>query len=520
MAGRRLMTLDVRELIRRVRAGQKDRAIARDIGVARKTVAKYRKLATERNLLDGELPSASELERLLQSKVPESSLPSQPWKAAPYQTVIEKLRSEGVEIKAIHERLREDHGYDGSYSALRRYVVHLEKTTPEAFVRLETPPGQEAQVDFGSAGKMVDPETGELKKACVFVMTLSYSRHQYAEVVFDQKVETWLRCHRHAFEHFGGVPQRVVIDNLKAAIIKATVHDPMVQRSYRQLAEHYGFLISPCRPYTPEHKGKVESGVRYVKRNFLAGRGPMSLTECNAKLLQWIEQTAGQRCHGTTKRQPLPLFLESEQGCLQPLPTSPYDLGVWKRVKLHPDCHVVIDGAYYSAPHRLIGRHLWARTNGRDVHLFHEYERIASHRWGRPGMRRTIGDHYPPDKAAYLMATPTYCRRRSSEIGSSCSELVGRLLRDRPLDRLRSVQSILRLADKYGAKRLEAACRRAIFYGEDSPRTLKKILADGLDHEPLPVVVEMAEASGQTSFAFARPGSELFPDREGVGHGH
>jgi transposase len=512
------MTLDVRELIRRLRAGQTNRAIAREMDVARKTAAKYRSLAEAEGLLDGELPEASVLDRLLQAKVPESSLSRQPWKAAPYRAVIEKLRSGGVEIKAVHERLREDHGYDGSYSALRRYVVHLEQTTPQAFVRLETPPGQEAQVDFGSAGRMADPETGELKKAWVFVMTLSYSRHQYAEVVFDQKVETWLRCHRHAFEHFGGVPVRVVIDNLKAAIIKATVHDPMVQRSYRQLAEHYGFLISPCRPYTPEHKGKVESGVHYVKRNFLAGRGPMSLTECNAKLLRWIEETAGQRCHGTTKRQPLPLFLASEQRCLQPLPTSPYDLGVWKRVKVHPDCHVVIDGAYYSAPHRLIGRQLWARTNGRDVHLFHEYERIASHRWGRPGLRRTINDHYPPDKMAYLMATPAYCRRRSAEIGPSCRELIDRLLRDRPLDRLRSAQAILRLADKYGPERLEAACCRALFFGEDSPRTLKRILADGLDDEPLPVATE--PAAMQASFAFARPGSELFPDPEGVGHGH
>lgn len=516
MAGRRLMTLDVRELIRRLQAGQKHRQIARELGVARKTVRKYRDLAERQGLLSGPLPTAADLERRLTEMVPDSPLPRQPYKAAPYRPVIQELRRQGVEIKALFERLREDHGFEGSYSAVRRYVLHLEQTTPVAFVRLETPPGQEAQVDFGAAGRMIDPETGKLRKAWVFVMTLSCSRHQWAEVVFDQRVETWLRCHRHAFEHFGGVPSRIVIDNLKAAIVKAALYDPVVQRSYRELAEHYGFLIAPCRVRTPEHKGKVESGVRYVKRNFLAGRSEMTITECNQKLQKWIEQTAGLRCHGTTKQQPLRLFREVERQALQALPTAAYDLGVWKQVKLHPDCHVVVDGAYYSAPHRLIGQRLWARTNGQDVHIFHQWERVASHRWGRPGTRRTIDAHYPPDKQAYLMATPRYCRRRAKEIGPATAELICRLLAERPLDRLRSVQAILRLAQKYGPQRLEQACRRALFYDETSYRTVSRILDRAFDLEPLPTAVPVR----QHAFAFARPGSEIFPAEEGADHGH
>lgn len=517
MAGRRLMTLDVRELLRRLKAGQKDRAIAREMGVARKTVAKYRDLAARHELLEGPLPEAGDLDRVLAEMLPGSRPGRQPFKAEPWQAVIQHLRSRQVEIKALYERLREDHGYDGSYSAVRRYVRWLEQTQPTAFVRLETAPGQEAQVDFGSAGRMIDRQTGEVKKAWVFVMTLSFSRHQYCEVVFDQKIATWLRCHRHAFEHFGGVPSKIVIDNLKAAIVKAALHDPVVQRSYRQMAEHYGFLISPCRPRTPEHKGKVESGVRYVKRNFLAGRPPMPIDQCNEKLLHWVEQTAGQRCHGTTKQQPLPLFEKVEKPRLLSLPTAPYDLGIWKRVKLHPDCHVTIDGAYYSAPHRLIGRQLWVRTNGRDVHLFCDYERIATHRWIRPGGRRTIDDHYPPDKVAYLMATPKYCRSQAKQIGQGCTILVERLLADRPLDRLRTVQAILRLQQKYGPERLERACARALFYDETSYRTVKKILEQGLDGEPLPA---LPAVSPQHTFAFARPGSEIFPTEGGSDHGH
>jgi len=519
MAGRRLMTLDVRELVRRLRAGQKNRAIARELGVNRKTVAKYRALAQQHGLLEGPLLTAAALARFLSRMAPEPQLPRHPFKAAPYRTVIAELRRQGVEMKALCQRLQEDHGYDGSYSALCRYIRHLEQTEPTAFVRIETAPGEEAQVDFGSAGRMVDPETGELKKAWVFVMTLSFSRHQYSEVVFDQKVQTWLRCHQHAFEAFGGVPSRIVIDNLKAAIVKAALHDPVVQRSYRQFAEHYAFLISPCRVRTPQHKGKVESGVHYVARNFLAGRGEMLITECNDKLQRWVDQVAGVRCHGTTKRQPLQQFHEIEQARLQPLPESPYDLGVWKQVKLHPDCHVVIDGAYYSAPHRLIGRRLWARTNGREVMLFLDYERIATHRWGRPGTRRTINDHYPPNKAAHLMATPKYCRRKAKQIGASTTELIERLFADRPLDRLRTVQAILRLEKKHGPKRLEQACRRALFYDETSYRTVKRILDHALDSEPAPPPPPAATAQQQT-FVFARPGSEIFPDKGEPDHGH
>ncbi len=222
------------------------------------------------------------------------------------------------------------------------------------------------------------------------------------------------------------------------------------------------------------------------------------------------------RCHGTTKQQPLRVFREVEQAALQPLPTSPYDLGVWKQVKLHPDCHVVVDGAYYSAPHRLIGQQLWARTNGRDVHIFHHWERIASHRWGRPGTRRTIDEHYPPDKLVYLMATPQYCRRRAKDVGPATAELVSRLLAERPLDRLRSVQAILRLEQKYGPQRLERACQRALFYDETSYRTVSRILDRAFDLEPLPATAP----AQQHTFAFARPGSEIFPAEGGADHGH
>ena len=266
-----------------------------------------------------------------------------------------------------------------------------------------------------------------------------YSRHQYAELVFDQKVETWVELHVRALESFGGVVKRVVLDNLKAGIVKAVVHDQEAQRSYRELAEHYGFLISPCRPYTPHHKGKVESGVRYVKRNALAGREFKDIHEANAHLTRWVRFSAmfyevavtrgkQARVHGTTQELPLVRF-EREGEHLSPLPLNRYEVAVWKQVKLHPDCHVVFDYSFYSAPHRLVGEKLWLRATPRRVEVYYRFERLATHeRAVHRGQRRTIGAHLPPDKLAGVLPEPTRLRALAAEVGASTAEFIDRLL--------------------------------------------------------------------------------------------
>ena len=193
---------------------------------------------------------------------------------------------------------------------------------------METKPGEEAQVDFGYGGLMIDPATGKLRKAWAFVMTLAWSRHQYVEFVWDQKIATFLRCFRNAWDFFGGVTERVRTDNLKAAILKAVYDDPQVQQSFRECAEHYGFLIAPCRVATPEHKGKVEQGgVHYVCRNFLGGREPAAITQNNRDVLIWCNTTAGLSIHGTTKEQPLERFEQVEKAFSKPAAGDPLRSG-------------------------------------------------------------------------------------------------------------------------------------------------------------------------------------------------
>jgi len=407
MSNRRKNLMDIRAMLIQIRRGASDRRISRTLNIHRQTVKSYRQWAETQGLLTGDLPAIEELQRLAKETLTSSPPPQNRSSVEPYRELVVQLRRQGVEIAAIRQRLKE-RGYQVGYAAVWRFVRRLEPTTPEATVRVETQPGEEAQVDFGYAGKMIDPDTGQLRKTWAFVMVLSWSRHQYVEFVFDQKVATWLLCHRHAFEYFDGAPQRVVIDNLKAGVIRTHWDDPQVQHAYGECAEHYGFLIAPNRPRTPQHKGKVEQGgVHYVKRNFLGGRTPTTVTQANADVRVWCETTAGLRIHGTTKEQPLLRFQEVEQAKLRPLPPDPYDMGVWKQVKLHRDCHIVFEGSFYSAPFRLIGQRLRVRGGIQQVRIYtQDYELVATHdRASQPGRRLTNPAHLPPEKlAAHLVA--------------------------------------------------------------------------------------------------------------------
>lgn len=506
----------VRDLIHRLRQGQSQRAIARDLRLSRLTVQKYARWAQQTGFLDPTV-ALPEIDRFLEALGPLPKPPAPPSTLEPYRATVEQFVGAGVEMMTIFDRLREQHGYTGSYSSVRRFVRRLAPAEPRVVVRVHTAPGEQAQVDFGSAGKFVDPRTGQARLAYVFVLTLGYSRHQYAELVFDQKVGTWLGCHRRAFEWFEGVPRTIVPDNLKAAVLVASLHDPVLGEPYRRQAQHYGFLVSPTRPRTPEHKGKVESGVHFVKRSFLAGQQFADLPTANRALCQWIRERAGTRDHGTTRQPPLALFEAEERQALLPLPAEPFELVETKRVKVHPDCHVVIDGSYYSAPYRYVGQTLDAWIFARVVQLFDGAELVTTHpRAPRRGHWETRTEHYPEQKAAYLERTPAYCRELARAIGPHTSAVVDELLGERPLDRLRAVQGLLRLTEQVGRTRLEAACARARHFSVPSYRRIKEILNAALDQQPLPSAAPPTAATPEPrQFTFERATAEFFGQEQG-----
>lgn len=516
MAKRRLKTMDVREIIRQLQLKESVRAVSRRLSISRNTVKKYRLFIVANDLLKGPLPENSVLEEML-VKYEKNETPSQTSKVAPYREVTTGMYKAGLTTQVIFQRLQENHKFAGSYSSVLRFVrSELTEIRPEAFIRIEVAPGSQAQADFGYAGLMFDPQIKKLRKSWGFSMVLSHSRHQFDQFVFDQKVETWLDLHRQAFAFFGGVPKEIVIDNLKAGITKAAFYDPLVQKSYRQCAEHYGFIISPCRPATPRHKGKVEcGGIKYLKNNFLAGRSFRNIQEANEKVLTWCLETAGKRIHGTTRQVPLEVFDKSERQALLPLPVHPYEIITWKEAKLHPDCHITFEASYYSAPFRLIGQSLVVAASDKEVRIFHDHQLVATHqRATRRGEWKTILSHLPPDKASYYLYTPVFCREQARKIGPKAEELITDLLGERPLNRLRAVQGILRMTQKYGPERLEAACRRALFFDELSYRTIKRILVNNLDKEGMPVGgrLPFPEGEKKRSSVFARPWSDFFPD--------
>ena len=515
----RLHMNNVREIIHRLQQGQSARQIAKDLQVSRLTVSKYHDLAKQEGYLESnqKLPSSKEL---LGKLGPAKAPPCPESSVAPYKELVERFLDDGVEKMAILARLRDDHGYTGTYSSIWRFVDRLRPSQPEACVRVHTGPGEEAQVDFGSVGLLLDPRQGRPRTAYAFVMTLCFSRHQYAELVFDQKVSTWIACHRHAFESFGGIIQRVVPDNLKAAVLVASLHDPILGEAYRRMAQHYGFVISPTRPGAPTHKGKVESGVHYLKRNFMAGQDFANINVANDRLQVWVREVAGVRRHGTTGQPPLGLFNEREKAALNPLPIYPFTLCEVRPVKLHPDCHVVIDGSFYSAPWTYVGQDLEAYIGERVVEIYQGVELLTTHpRAKSKGEWHTRLGHYPPEKAAYLERTPERCRGIAETIGPATSKVVQTLLADRPLDRLRSVQGILRLVETVGRHRLEAACTRALYFGDPRYRRIRDILNAALDQAPLP---ESPISSAGIScsnpirqFTFARSAEEFFGSEGG-----
>ncbi len=513
MSNRRLDTMDLHQLVRRLRANETDRRIAQAMQLDRRTVAKYREWAQTQHLLEGELPDHATLHALAKETLdPATSPPQNKSSVEAYTDQIRALLEQGLGPYLVYQKLCEQPGFGGSRTAVWRLTQKLRPPkTPKVVLRLETPPGEVAQVDFGEVTPLVDPQTGEVRRTYAFVMVLAWSRHMYVEFVFDQKIPTWLVCHQHAFEWFSAVPQRVVLDNLKAAILKAYTldHDPEVVRAYAECAEHYGFLIDPCLPQKPQHKGKVErGGVGYLKQSFMPLLPPNTARpEAQRRVQQWLLGTAGLREHGTTHEAPLARFARVERTTLLPLPAQPYDPAVWKQVKLHRDGHVVFEKAFYSAPSAYVGQQLWLRAALHEIRLFSEgFELLTTHRRAlHPGERLTKWDHFPPEQVEYLLTTRASCQARAEAIGAATAQAVAELLASRPLDKTRTAIRTLKLAETYTPARLEAACARGLAFGDVRLLTLKQILQQRLDELVLPPLPAIASEALQ----FARPASEL-----------
>ncbi len=382
----------------------------------------------------------------------------------------------------IWEKLRDEVGFSFGYDSVRRYVKTLrfkEKVYPYI---PEGIAGQEAQVDFGYIGLLLDPFTNKRRKAWVFCMRLICSRYDYYVIVFDQTVRTFLNCHISAFNYFRGVPKRVKIDNLKSAVLKSNFYQPVYQSEYLSLSQHYNFLIDPCRVYKPKDKAHVENGIKFVKYNFIAGRTFVDINDCNNQLKQWMKEKA-KRIHGTTRKIPLDVFLHEEKPALIKLPIESFDTGEWLIRKLHPDCYIQVNKAYYSVPHEYVGKEINVRTSSTIVEVFDsDLSVICIHQTALKEKERVNNKSHFPDWFNDIASrnSKEYYLKQAQKHGVGVYNYCLSMFQESPGSAYRMVQGIISLAKKHGDKKLELACIRASTYSNYSYQCIKNILTKNL----------------------------------------
>ena len=348
-----------------------------------------------------------------------------------------------------------------------------------------------------------------------FVIVLACSRHMFVRPVLGMDQTSWVAAHVAAWEFIGGCPARLVSDNLKTGVIKADLYDPRLNRAYAEMAAHYGCLIDPARASKPKDKPRVERMMPYVRDSFWRGRTFGSVPDMQARAVDWCLGVAGTWPHrGLDGAQPVEVFRAVEASALLPLPAAPFELASWYSPKVAPDCHVNVGRVLYSVPWAHIGKRVDARVTDTLVEVFADGQLIKT--WPRAARgRRTDNNDYPPEKIAFFMRTPVWCRSRAEGLGEHVTELVVGLLADQALHHLRAAQGILALTDKYGPERLDAACRRALEVGDPSYRTVKGILAVGADKQP---AIRSADTASAATPAHLHGPQELFGHLDDPGH--
>lgn len=502
---------DIAEILDHWQAGRSIRGISGSLGASRPAIRKYIRLASAHGYHPGGPPPAQGWQAFLKEVAPELFNP------ALGSAIFAELRvhHETIRESLLHttvmtswQRLREDPGISVSYSSFYRYV---RKYLPECLepmpitVRREDPPaGEEAQIDYGYLGLWPDPATGKKRRLWVFVMILSHSRHMFAQAVWRMDQTSWLDSHIAAFDFLGGVPRRLVLDNLATGVLKADLYDPLMNRGYAEMASYYGVLLDPARAAKPKDKPRVERMVPYIRSSFWAGRTFASVDEINRELRMWCLRTAGLRIHGTTRQKPFEVFREIEQAVLRPLPPEPFEIAIWSKAKVGRDCYVWAGGGWYTVPYRYYGKEIMIKLTPQMVQVYHEGELIKTHVRVGKWKRGTDWDDFPPEKAAFFRRTPDWCRQKARKLGEEVHRTVGALLDDHALYHLRQVHAIIRLEEKYGQDRLNAACGRANAFGDPAYRTVKNILERNLDRR------EWEEPAPVNAGAFLRGPQELF----------
>ena len=477
MSFRELTMIDVKEVLRRWAAGQSARQIARDGVVSRRTASRYIEAATSLGLMPSDELTDERVRGVAQCvqarPLPPVSDPRQLLDARRIQIEKWLKQDEPLTLVRIHELLARD-GTDVSYATLRRWAqLTLGVGGRSPTVRIDDPPpGEEAQVDFGLMGYVTCAD-GKRRKLHVLIVTLPMSRYQFVWPTFLQTTEALVDGLDAAWAFFGGVAHRVVLDNMTAAVVRASAKDPIINPSFAEYAQSRGFFVDAARVRSPRDKARVENQVPFVRERWFAGETfSDDLKRLRVEAARWSQDVAGARIHGTTRRVPREVFEAEERSFLLPAPDAPFDVPRWTEPKVHPDHHVQVARALYSVPTRFIGKRLHARADKKTVRLYLQGELIKTHLRVEPGKRSTDTSDYPVGKAPYATRSVDAIIARARTLGGHIGAFAERLLAGMlPWTRMRQAYGLLRLCERYGAEKVDALCQSSLAFDVvDVPR--------------------------------------------------
>lgn len=483
----------IKEVLRlRFALGLNQDQIARSCSIAQSSVHRYLERAATSGLnwpLPPDYDDRKLNELLFPSRIEPCTSRNPP--GPDFAAVHRELQSNAhVTLQLLWEEYKQAHpdGYSRTrfYELYREWGLHL-----DVVLRQEHRAGEKLFVDYaGATIPIYDEHTAQVHSAAVFVAVLGASSYTYAEATWTQELGCWLGSHVRAFEFFGGCPKLIVPDNCKTGVNRSCRYEPDLNRTYHDMATHYGVAVMPARPYKPRDKAKVESGVQVVQRWIVAAlrhRRFFSLGELNeamGNLLERLNNRPFRKRSGTRAS----LFESLDRHALQPLPAQPYQYAEWKTLRVSIDYHVEIERHYYSVPYQLTGKHVEARFTAGTVEIFYQGQRVTSHaRSLQPYQYTTIHAHRPKSHQAHLEWTPSRLIHWAATVGPSTAQLFEAVLASKPHPEMgyRACLGILRLGKAYTAERLEAAATRAVRLNACSYQSIKSILQRGLDRQAL-----------------------------------
>lgn len=499
---------EVLEVLRRLWRGEKQVRIAAATGLSRKTIRHY----LRRAVALGWQPEEREPDEALAVRVLERGRPG-PKDPGPGGTEglllpqRDQIREwisgsdgeRGLKLTKVH-RLLERRGIVVPYSSLHRFAVkHCQFGKGRITVRCAPcKPGELTEVDFGRLGYIVDPQTHRRQLLWALVVVLVFSRHMYVHITRRQRLQDVIDGLEGAWEFFGGVSARAIVDNLKAAIVKADRYDPIFQRTFGEYAEHRGFVIDPAAAYHPTGKPFVERQVPYVRDGFFQGEEFIDDEHVQREATRWCLEVAGTRVHGTTRRRPLAVFEDEEKPALSPVVGERFDTPRWAECRVHPDHHVQFSNALYSVPTEYRRKEVTVRGDRSLVRIFFRGELIKTHVPQPPGGRSTDYSDYPKELGAYARRDPDYMIGEAKKLGQNIGRFTEKLLSGNfPWAKLRQAQKLMRLAKKYGSHRIEEACGRALAFDLINVKRVENILLSALREPP-------AQSPGQITMLPAR----------------